>query len=124
VCHTRWLCHFDKKKHPKAKEELWKLKSFIMQKCNLPKILSKKPQSFQDIITLYLISSFNTSQNIIFQKSSDKNRLLPRSQNPFKLPVFYNESQHNILALVGKVSKKKSKCEKVMAWKLSSMVPM
>jgi hypothetical protein len=28
----------------------------------------------QDIITLELISSFNTSQNIIFQKSSYKNR--------------------------------------------------
>jgi hypothetical protein len=35
------------KKHLKAKEELWKLKYFIMQKCNLQKILSKKPKSFK-----------------------------------------------------------------------------
>jgi hypothetical protein len=38
-----------------------------MQKYNLQKILSKKQKSFQDIIIiiLQLISSFNTSQNII-----------------------------------------------------------
>jgi hypothetical protein len=35
---------------------------------------SKRNQNPQDIITLELISSFNTSQNIIFQKSSYKNR--------------------------------------------------
>jgi hypothetical protein len=34
----------------------------------------KETKILQDIITLYLISSFNTSQNIIFQKCSYKNR--------------------------------------------------
>ncbi len=34
----------------------------------------KKPKSFPDILTLELISSFNTSQNLVFQKSSYKNR--------------------------------------------------
>jgi hypothetical protein len=62
------------KKHLKAKEELWKLKYFTMQKYNLPKNPLKETKIFQDIITLYFISSFNISQNIIFQKSSDKNR--------------------------------------------------
>jgi len=62
------------KKYPTAKEELWKLKYFTMQKYNLQKKPSKRNQILQDIITLKLISSFNTSQNIIFQKSSYKNR--------------------------------------------------
>jgi hypothetical protein len=31
----------------KAKEELWKLKYFTMQKHNLQKILLKKPKSFK-----------------------------------------------------------------------------
>ncbi len=38
------------------------------------KTLYKKPKILQDIITLELISSFNTSQNIIFQKSSYQSR--------------------------------------------------
>ncbi len=61
------------KKYLKAKEEeLWKLKYFNMQKYNP----LKETKILQDIIiTLELISSFNTSQNIIFQKSSyNKNR--------------------------------------------------
>ncbi len=37
-CVTLWPCHLHKK-YLKEKEELWKLKYFIMQKCNLPKIL-------------------------------------------------------------------------------------
>jgi hypothetical protein len=48
----------------KAKEELWKLKYFTMQKLHL--IFQKNPlketKILQDIITLNLISSFNTSQ--------------------------------------------------------------
>ncbi len=40
----------------------------------------KETKILQDIITLKLISSFKTSQNIILQKSSYKNR--PRGQNP------------------------------------------
>jgi hypothetical protein len=44
------------------------------------------------------ISSSNTSQNIIFQKSSYKNRLIGA-----KIPeatILYNESKHNILAFL------------------------
>jgi hypothetical protein len=35
------------KKYLKAKEELWKLKYFTMQKYNLQKILQEKPKSFK-----------------------------------------------------------------------------
>jgi len=38
------------KKYLKAKEELWKLKYFTMQKYNLQKILWNKPKSFNIII--------------------------------------------------------------------------
>jgi hypothetical protein len=76
VCHTHGLAVYIKK-YLKAKEELWKSKYFTMQKYNLQKN-KKKPlketKFLQDIITLELISSFNTSQNIIFQKSSYQNR--------------------------------------------------
>jgi hypothetical protein len=64
-------------KYLDAKEELWKLKHFSMQKgkkTNLQKNPLIETKIFQDIITLHLISSFNTGQNIIFQKSSYKNR--------------------------------------------------
>jgi hypothetical protein len=48
---------------------------FTRPKYNLKKILKKETNFFQDIIiSLQLISSFNTSQNIMFQKSSYKNR--------------------------------------------------
>jgi hypothetical protein len=56
----------------KAKEELWKY--FSMQKYNPQKNPLKETKILQDIITLELISTFNTSQNITFQKSSYKNR--------------------------------------------------
>jgi hypothetical protein len=46
-----------------------------MQKyINLQKDTLKETKILQDIITLWLISSFNTGQNIIFQKSVYKNR--------------------------------------------------
>jgi hypothetical protein len=73
VCHTAAL-PFTLKKYLNAKKELWKLKYFTMQKYNLQKNPLKETQILQDIITLELISSFNTSQNIIFQKSSYKIR--------------------------------------------------
>jgi hypothetical protein len=38
-CVTRWPIYI--KKYLTAKEELWKLKYFSMQKCNLQKILGK-----------------------------------------------------------------------------------
>jgi hypothetical protein len=48
---TRYVSHYGIaiyiKTHRKAKEELWKLKHFTMQKYNLQKILSKKPKSFK-----------------------------------------------------------------------------
>ncbi len=77
-CVTLWPCHLHFKKYLKAKEELWKLKYFTMQWYNLQlkKNPLKRTKILQDIIiTLQqLISSFNTSQNTIFQKSSYKNR--------------------------------------------------
>jgi hypothetical protein len=43
---------FTSKKYLKAKEELWKLKYFTMQKCNLQKNPLKETKILQDIITL------------------------------------------------------------------------
>jgi len=45
-----------------------------MQKSNLQKNPVKETKILQDIITLELISNFNTSQNIIFQESLYQNR--------------------------------------------------
>ncbi len=49
----------------------------------------KKTKILQDIITLELISSFNTSQNIIFQKSSYKNRPIIITKRPKSLKLLY-----------------------------------
>jgi hypothetical protein len=57
-----------------AKEELWIFKYFTMQKHNLQKNPLKETKFLQNIMLVQLISSFNTSQNIIFPKSSYKNR--------------------------------------------------
>jgi hypothetical protein len=46
-CVTLCGLAFYNKKYLKAKEELWKLKYFTMQKYNLQKILYKKPKSFK-----------------------------------------------------------------------------
>jgi hypothetical protein len=60
----------------------------------------------QDIITLHLISSLNTSQNITFQKSSYKKiDLLLTGQNLLSYYILYNETKHNILDLLGKANK-------------------
>jgi hypothetical protein len=40
----------DEESTSKAKEELWKLKYFTMQKYSLQKILYKKPKSFKSIL--------------------------------------------------------------------------
>jgi hypothetical protein len=65
------------KKYLKAKEELWKPKYFTMQKeKNLEKKSSKRnknPSRYYNTITNL---NFNTRQNIIFQKSSYKNRAI------------------------------------------------
>ncbi len=53
---TRGVSHFGLaiyiKKYLKAKEELWKLKYFTMQKYNLQKSPLKETKIVQDIITL------------------------------------------------------------------------
>jgi tRNA U34 5-carboxymethylaminomethyl modifying enzyme MnmG/GidA len=77
---TRGLSHhglsiYIKKKYLQAKEELWKFKYFSMQKYIIfKKQSSKRNQNPSRYQTLELISSFSTSQNIIFQKSWYKNR--------------------------------------------------
>jgi len=73
------------KKYLKAKEELCKFKYFTMQKYNLKKNQTKETKTLQDIITLELISSFNTSQNIILKNPHIKIDLLPWGQKSLKL---------------------------------------
>jgi hypothetical protein len=77
---TRGVSHYGLaiyiKKYLKPKEELWKTQTFhhakIYQSSKNP---LKETKILQGIRTLLeLISRFNTSQNIIFQKSSYKNR--------------------------------------------------
>jgi hypothetical protein len=53
VCHTVAL-PFTLKKYLKAKEELWKMKYFTMQKYNLPKHPLKTTKILQDIIITLL----------------------------------------------------------------------
>jgi hypothetical protein len=48
----------------------------------------KETKFFQDIITLSLIPSFNISQNIIFQKSSHKNK--PTTWGPKSIKLLYS----------------------------------
>jgi hypothetical protein len=48
VCHTAAL-PFTLKKYLNAKEDLWKLKYFTLQKYNLGKFLLKKPKSFEKL---------------------------------------------------------------------------
>jgi hypothetical protein len=48
----------------------------------------KKTKILQAVITLLLISSFNTSESIIFQKSSCKNKTIP--QGPKSLKLLYS----------------------------------
>jgi hypothetical protein len=75
---TRGVSHYDLaiyiKKYLKAQEELWETQIFYHAKILISKSPLKETKILQDIITLLLISSFNTSQNIIFQKCSCKNR--------------------------------------------------
>jgi len=51
------------KNYLKAKEELWKLKYFSMQKYNLPNILYKKPKSFK-VLQFYNESQVSTQAKI------------------------------------------------------------
>jgi hypothetical protein len=52
---SRWGLAIYIKKYVKAKEELWKLQYFTMQKHNLQKNPLKETKILQDIITLWLI---------------------------------------------------------------------
>jgi hypothetical protein len=51
-CVTLWPCHLHIKRYLEAKEELWKLKYFILQKYNLQNNPLKETKILQDIITL------------------------------------------------------------------------
>jgi hypothetical protein len=64
------------KKYLEAKEQLWKFKYFTMQKYNtLQKNPLKETKILQDIQNSITKSQVSTqSQNIIFRKSSYKNR--------------------------------------------------
>jgi hypothetical protein len=109
VSHCGLAIHI--KKYLNAKDELWKLKYFIMQKYNLKKKSSKRNQNPSRY--------HNSKTNLKFQHASKypsfkKNPhikidiLLPRGQNPLiYYYILYNESKHNILALVvGKANNK------------------
>jgi hypothetical protein len=65
----------------------------------------KETKILEDIITLYLISSINSRQNIIFQKSSYKKKTYYLKAKIPSATILYNESEHNILALVRKANK-------------------
>jgi hypothetical protein len=112
VCHTLCGLAIKIKTHLTAKEEVWKLKYFSMQKTNLifkkNKKSSKRNQnpSRDIIITLDLISSFNTSKNIIlFQKSSYNilDFVETTEQGPHPSPIFASSSSDlRKLALITK----------------------
>ncbi len=53
VCHTVALPFLPKKYLKNAKEELWKLKYFTIQKYNLQENPLKETKILQDIISLY-----------------------------------------------------------------------
>jgi hypothetical protein len=78
------ICQCGIKEDLEVKEELSKFPYLTMQKYNLKKKSSKTNQTPSRYHNLSLIPSFNTSQNIIFQKSSYKNRHItwgPKSIN-------------------------------------------
>ncbi len=62
------------------------------------KSFKKETKTLQDIITQELISSFNTSQNIIFQKSSHKNR--PITEGPKSPKLLYSITNLNTISLL------------------------
>ncbi len=75
MCHKGCGLAIYIKKYLNAKEEeLWKLKYFTMQKYNLQKKSSKRNQNPSRDYNFVTNLEFNTSQNIIFEKISYKNR--------------------------------------------------
>jgi hypothetical protein len=104
-----------KKMDLKTKEELWKLKYFTIQKCNLHKKKSSKrnqnPSRYYNSRT-NLKFQHKPGKKIIFQKSSYKKKqnrpiiiYYLGAKIPQAITILYNESKHNILALVGKANK-------------------
>jgi hypothetical protein len=76
---TRGVSHFGLaiyiiKKYLKAKRRIMKTQIFHNARIQSSKNPLKETKILQEITTLELISSFNTSQNIIFQELSCKNR--------------------------------------------------
>jgi hypothetical protein len=111
-CVTLWPCHFTLKHILRQKKNYGNSNISPCKNIILKKILLKKTKILQDIITLYkLISSFNTSQSIIFQRSSYKNRpIYLGGQNPLSYYILYNEPEHNI-SLPRKASKANKVCK-------------
>ncbi len=98
VCHNMAL-FFYIKKVSWGKRRIMKTQIFHHAKIIILKNPLKETRTLQDIIISWLISSFNTSQDIIFQKSLNKNRpILPGGQNPLSYYILYIESKYNILA--------------------------
>jgi len=95
-----------KKRYRKAKEELWKLKYFTIQKYNLQKKSSNRrnqnPSRYYNSITTNLKfqhkSKYHVSK-IIITKIGLLTKIGPKS---IKLLYSRMKSKHNILALVGK----------------------
>jgi len=85
------------KEYLKAKKELWKFQYFTMQKYNLQKHPLKETKLLRDITTLSLIPSFNINQNIIFQKSLYKNRLI--TWGPIFVKLLYSIMNINTISL-------------------------
>ncbi len=81
---------------------------FTMQKYNLQKILQKNPKSFK-ILYLYNKSQVSTQAKIsTFKNPGIKNRpiIYYVGAKIHRATILYNESKHNILALVGKANKR------------------
>jgi hypothetical protein len=80
-----------------AKKELWKFQYFTILKKILKKNPLKEIELLQDITIVSLIPSFNTSQNIIFQKSLHKNR--PITWGPKFVKLLFSIMNLNTISL-------------------------
>jgi len=83
-----------------TKEELRKLKYFHHVQIKICKNSFKRNQNPSRYYNSKTNFMFNTSQNIIFQKSSYKYRLLPRGnlgQSPLKLIYTFNTILHKVI---------------------------
>jgi hypothetical protein len=80
-----------------AKRTIMETQIFYHAKIKSSKNPQKETKILQDIRTLDLISSFNTSQNIDFQESSHKNR--PITQGPKSFKPLYSLINLNMIFL-------------------------